>query len=87
MRENFTRNTKKAIDELKTPPYIRRMTAQEIIQALHKTHDWRAITRMTGTGVRQLQKIKQGKASPSGALDVLLKLLARKPEIRKELLE
>lgn len=63
------------------------MTSQEIIKALRLHHQWSDISRMTGTGIRQLQKIMTGDANPSGALAKLLGLIRKHRDIRKELLE
>lgn len=63
------------------------MSSQEIIKALRLNYQWSHISRMTGTGIRQLEKIAAGQANPSGALAKLLGLIRKHKNIRKELLE
>lgn len=63
------------------------MTPQEIIKSLRPHYQWSHISRMTGTGIRQLEKIASGQANPSGALAKLLQLIRKHKDIRRELLE
>lgn len=75
------------IDHVIYSRYKYAMTTAEIIKTLRQKYKWSEISRMTGTGIRQLEKIAAGQANPSGALARLLDLIRRHKDIRKELLE
>ena len=70
-----------------TTRYITTMTPAQIIKALRNRYLWREIQYMTGTDIRQLQRIMTEDASPSGSLAKLLLVINRHHNVRKELME